>query len=306
MRCKCGKEAVFFRPYEGTYLCKKCFCYSIERKVKKTIRKNRLISPGDRIGVAVSGGKDSMSVLYILSKIVKPRKDMEIMAITIDEGVKGYRDKCIQRVKRFCKELDIEHKVFSFKEEFGKTLDEKVKEIKNIQGINVPCTFCGVGRRYILNKKSRELGLTKLCLGHNLDDEVQSVVMNYFRGDLPRAARMSAKPIQDDKKFIPRIKPLRMIPEKEILLYAILKQLPFYPKHCPYRSGIRLEIREFLNQMEERHPGIKFIILETFDRMFPWIRKLVQEEVKDLFYCERCGEPSRKRICKTCELWTKN
>jgi len=295
---------VYYRIYEGTHLCERCFCYSIEKRVKRTIRKNHLISPGDRIGVAVSGGKDSMVVLEIMSKIVKPRRDMEILAITIDEGVKGYRDKCIPLVRKFCKSLGIEHRVFSFKREFGKTLDEKIQELPSKDyGIDVPCTFWGVGRRYLLNKKGRELGLTKICLGHNLDDEAQSVIMNYLRGDLPRAARMGAGPIKEDEKFIPRIKPLRMIPERETTLYALLRNIPFHSQHCPYRSGLRLEVREFLHKLEDAHPGIKFTVLETFDKVFPLIKEAVHSQKREVYYCEKCGEPSAKRICKTCELW---
>jgi len=303
-KCKCGKPAVFFRIYEGRYLCEKCFCRSIEKKAKKNIRQHKLISPGDRIGIAVSGGKDSMVTLYIMSKIIKPRRDMEITAITIDEGIKGYRDVCIKRVKDFCKKLGVEHKVFSFKEEFGKTLDEKIKEIKsNRYDIDTACTFCGVGRRYVLNKKSRELGLTKICLGHNLDDEVQSVLMNYMRGDLQRASRMGPEPIKEDEKFIPRIKPLRIIPENETTLFAMLKKIPFYNKHCPYRTGLRLEIRDFINKMEDKHPGIKLTVLETFDKMHPLIKEFVKQQENKVFYCEKCGEPSSKKICKTCVLW---
>ncbi|RLJ10285.1 MAG: TIGR00269 family protein [Candidatus Aenigmatarchaeota archaeon] len=301
-RCKCGRRAVFFRRYEGTYLCDRHFTYSIEKKVKRNIRVNRLIRSGDRIGIAVSGGKDSMSLLHIMNEILGPRRDIDFLAITIDEGIRPYREKGIRYAKEYCKKLGIEHHIYSFKDIFGKSLDEKMKEFENPES-GLSCTLCGVGRRYILNKVARELGLNKLCLGHNLDDEAQAIIMNYIRGDLFRASRMGPKPVVYDKKFVGRIKPMRIIPEEEIKLYATLKGIKFQEKNCPYKSGIRLEVREFLNKLEENHPGIKFIILETFDRLLPYIRQCVKNHQEKVTYCKFCGEPSSKDVCKTCVLW---
>ena len=112
--------------------------------------------------------------------------------------------------------------------------------------IKEPCTYCGVGRRWVLNRKARELGATKLAVGHNLDDEVQSVLLNYMRGDLPRASRMG--PVTDwsrrkkfGEKFVPRIKPLRELPEKEIALYVLLKGYDIKWDECPYASGVRFD-----------------------------------------------------------------
>lgn len=312
--CKCGKPAVIFRKYEGSYLCKMHFLQSVERKVKKNIRIHNLVRPGDRIGIAVSGGKDSISTLYLMHKILDPRRDMEIVAISIDEGIKDYRDSCIKHAKELCRKLKIKHYVYSFRKEFGKSLDQKVREVKSrpksahptsVQNhdLEVACTLCGVGRRYLLNKKARELKLTKLYTGHNLDDEVQGILMNYIRGDLYRASRMGPEPVVHDKKFIGRIKPLRIIPEKEVALYAILAGLKYHNKECPHRCGLRLEVRDFVNNLEEKHSGIKFSILETFDRILPALRGQMEKEIGELHYCKKCGEPSSREICKTCELW---
>ncbi|MCX6814325.1 MAG: TIGR00269 family protein [Candidatus Aenigmarchaeota archaeon] len=304
--CKCGKPAVIFRKYEGSYLCKVHFLQSVERKVKKNIRIHNLVKPGDKIGIGVSGGKDSMVTLYLMHKILSPRRDIEIVSISLDEGIRGYRESSLKYAKELCRKLGIRHYVYSFRKEFGKTLDQKVRQVKKSGkecGIEVSCTLCGVARRYLLNKKSRELKLTKLCTGHNLDDESQAVLMNYIRGDLYRASRMGPEPIVRNGKFIGRIKPLRIIPEKEVALYAILSGLKYHNKECPYRCGLRLEVRDFVNKLEEKHSGIKFSILETFDRILPSLRSQMEKEIGELYYCKKCGEPSSKEICKTCELW---
>lgn len=291
--CKCGRSPVYFRRYEGRHYCKLCFCSSIEKKVKKTIGKYSLVASEDHIVVGLSGGKDSSVVLYLMRKIFRPRKNVRISALTIDEGIAGYREVGIRAAEKLCSQLEVDHHIVSFKKELGSTLDKKAKESH--------CTFCGVGRRYALNKASRELKATKLCVGHNLDDEAQSVLMNFFRGDLLRAKRMSTL-TQDSEEFVPRIKPLRFIPEKEIALYAILKKLPFDSNECPYVGGLRPDVRNQLNEMERKYPGTKFAILDSFDKISPLIKKVAKHK-GSLVSCNKCGEPTSQETCKTCELW---
>lgn len=308
-RCSCGRKVVFFRKYEGSYLCKSCFLESIEKKFKRTVRKYGMLKSGDKIAVAFSGGKDSSAVLYLMNKIVKPRRDMGLIAIMIDEGTGDYRKKHLALAKKLCKKLGVEYHIFSFKNEFGKTMKQKVKEIdKGRVKIKEPCTYCGVGRRYILNKKARELGATKLCMGHNLDDEAQAVILNYVRGDLYRASRMG--PVTDwslrkekGKLFIPRIKPLREIPEKESAIFSILMGFDLCWDKCPYAGGIRFDAKDFINNLEKKYPGIKFTVLETFDKLLPHIRDFSDKREGKIRLCKKCGEPGSEEICKTCELW---
>jgi uncharacterized protein (TIGR00269 family) len=306
--CKCGKPAVIFRKYEGSYLCKAHFLQSVEKKVKRNIRTHNLVKPGDKMGVGLSGGKDSITCLYLLHKILGPRRDIKIVAISLDEGIKGYRTDSLKCARDMCRKLGIKHYVYSFKKEFGKMLDQKVAHVrKSASGKRyeqeLACTLCGVARRYMLNKYSRQLKLTKLCTGHNLDDESQAVLMNYIRGDMYRASRMGPEPVQYDKKFIGRIKPLRFIPEKEVALYAVLAGIRYHNEECPHRTGLRLEIRDFVNSLEENHSGVKFTILETFDRILPSLRNQMEKEIGKVRYCRKCGEPSAREVCKTCELW---
>jgi len=304
VKCKCGNESVIERKYEGTSLCKQCFLKSVERKIKKTIRKDRLIDPKDKIAVALSGGKDSFLALYVLDQIIKPRKDIKLIAITVDPGIKGF-SKPIQKAKKFCKELGIRHYVFSYSKIFKRNLEEQIKGMKRINPETTKediCSACSVARRWVLNKEARKLGVTKICTGHNLDDEIQSVFMNYVRGDLMRAVRMSPEPIKHHKLFIPRIKPLREIPEEESALFAKLKSFDADRKKCPFRSGIRFEIGGFLDKFEEKHPGMKFSVLETFDKFRPFMVDAIKDSSK-IITCKKCKEPSSRELCNTCELW---
>jgi uncharacterized protein (TIGR00269 family) len=300
MKCKCGSEVYYIRKYEGVKLCKKCFIRSIEKKVKRVIRQNRLLESKDKVCIALSGGKDSVSCLYILSKIIKKRGDMEIFAIAIDEGLGEYREKTIEKAKEVCKMLEVDLKIFSFKNEFGKSLAEIVKENKKINA----CTYCGVLRRYLINKKARELGATKVAFGFNLNDEAESVFLNFVFGNLDKFLRLGAK-VENKKikKFVPRIKPMREILEEEAFAYADALGLPYYKrKTCPYgKESVRKTIRKTIYELEEKYPGTTYQIVKFADLLIKPLREKFLKEGK-IRYCKVCGEPCSKEICKVCEL----
>jgi len=305
MQCsRCGKKAVYHRKYEGSLLCKRHFMESVEDKVRKTIRKAKMIDRGDKIAFALSGGKDSTTALFMLHKMFGERKDLSFFAITIDEGIAGYRDESMRIAKKLCRKLKIKHHIFSFEEEFGKSLSEKIKETEKSEGWEgTACTYCGLARRWLLNRKARELGATKICFGMNLDDEVQGIVMDYIRGDLVRLSRMGGESIVSSRLFVPRIKPFREIPEKEIGMYALLSGLEIQENECPFIEGPRFRVRDFLNDLESESPGTKFSVLNTFIRLLPYVREIVKKGGVEIARCEKCGEPSSQKVCKTCELW---
>jgi len=307
MNCsKCGKKAVCHRRYEGTYLCRGHFIQSVEDKVRKTMRKAKMIGHGEAIAFAVSGGKDSTAALYMLHKILRKRLDVAMFAITINEGIPGYRDESLKIAGKLCKKLGIKHHVFSFEKEFGRPLSDVVKDLnKSGKWEGTACTYCGLARRWLLNRKARELGAHKIVFGMNLDDEIQGIMMDYIRGDLMRLARMAGEPLVQSRLFVPRIKPFREIPEREIGLYAILNGLEVQENECPYIEGPRFKVRDFLNTLEAESPGTKFSVLNTFYRLAPGIMEVVKHDGFELLRCEKCGEPSSQKICKTCELWRK-
>jgi uncharacterized protein (TIGR00269 family) len=251
-----------------------------------------MIGQGDRIVVALSGGKDSIALLYILHKIFKDRPDLEIIALTIDEGIKGYRANTLSHAIKLTNDLGIKHSIRSFDEEFGITMDALV-----IKKEHAACTLCGVLRKNVLNKAARELGADKIAIGHNLDDESQTILMNYMRGDMDRLRRMLPGSIQPG--MVPRIKPLRSIPEKEVALYGFLNDLPLSMDECPYAGdALRNEIREIINNYEIRHPGTKYSLLGGFET----ISQTLRPNVTEIFKCDKCGEPSSEKVCKTCTL----
>lgn len=284
--------------------CKKCFCSYVERKVFRTIRQYNLINNKDRVGVACSGGKDSNVALYILNKLSNQRIK-GIIALALDEGIKGYRSKLIRDLKKFCKEQKIQLKIFSFKKEYGFTMsDNRIqKKIKKLKVTN--CYVCSILKRWLLNKKARELGITRIATGHSLDDEAETILLNQIKGNPVLLAKLGPLTgIVKEKKFIRRIKPLYFIPTKEIILYAKIKKIPASLKACPLRaSTLRVKIRNFLHEMEKQHPEIKNAIVRSFIQIMPLLKqKYSREKNASINYCKICKEPSSEEICKRCQL----
>jgi uncharacterized protein (TIGR00269 family) len=299
--CK-RREAFFFRPYSGEKLCRKCFAKSIEEKVRTTIAKYKMLRFDDRIAVAVSGGKDSVSLLRILAKIERGYSKTSLVAVTVDEGIKGYRDEALKIAAENCKKLGIEHHVVSFKELYGYRLDQIVKSLKQKGDSRLtPCAYCGVLRRKALNIVARNLKADKLATAHTLDDETQTILLNIFHGDVLRIAR--EKPVTDEAhpKLVQKVKPFCEIPEKETALYAYVRKTKFQSTPCPYASeALRNDIRIMLNRMEEKHAGIKFTIFKSIERIRPALEDIASKE--GLRECIECGEPTTEKICRTCQM----
>ncbi len=295
----CGRRAVYERRYAGVRLCDRHFIRSVEHRFRRLVREQRLIEKKDRILLALSGGKDSITLLHLLAE----RRDewgFDMVAVTIDEGIRGFREHCIEYAKRAADRLGVEWKLFTFEREYGHTLDE-ILLVAEREGLpEGPCTYCGVLRRSLLNKVAKNLGATKVATAHNLDDEAEAIMLDYIRGDLNRLSRLGPK-YEAREGFVPRIKPLRDVMEEEIHLYARLKGLDFYEKRCPYRRGLHAELGEFLDQLERKHPNSKYMIVRFFDRIKPALDSLLPENFQ-LRSCQVCGEPSVGELCKACQL----
>jgi uncharacterized protein (TIGR00269 family) len=300
MKCsKCDSVAIMSQRHSGRHLCADHFTDEFEQTVIKTLHKGKMIEAGDRIAVAVSGGKDSTALLYVLNKILAGRladRDVELFAITVDEGIIGYRDDTMKLARKVAEDLGVRQEIVSFREEYGFDLDRAVQDGA------MPCTVCGVFRKNALNRAAKRLGATKVATGHNLDDEAQSVMMNYLKGDMERLARF--RPQRRQPGLVPRIKPLREIPEKEVALYGMVGGFYEESRECPYaRLSFRSDVRDMMNRMEDLFPGTKHSTLEGYERVLEladgrWAQM-------DLSSCRICGEPCVRDICKACELHAK-
>ena len=252
-----------------------------------------MIRDGDRIAVALSGGKDSTALLLLLHAVIPGWKDVSLVAITVDEGIAGYREDTVGAAVSLVWELGIDHHIVSFQDLFGSTLNTFLTGQESRA-----CTVCGILRKKALVTAAKRVGATKLATGHNLDDEAQSVLMNALRGDLSRLVRESG---EETGYFIPRIKPLRDISEKEIAAYLIVSGHWSDLPECPYtRFALRAEVRTMLSGLEYRYPGTMRRLIGS--------RKKIRERIGKtglsgpIKYCTRCGDPCSGELCQTCQL----
>jgi uncharacterized protein (TIGR00269 family) len=205
----------------------------------------------------------------------------------------------VRIARRECAALGVPLHVVKFEALFGTTLDRAAA----LDPETIPCSYCGVWRRAALNRKAKEIGAARLLTGHNLDDTVESLLMNYVRGDVERLARMGPhETVQPG--LVPRLSPLRSVPEEEVKLYSILKGMRVLKAECPYaKRAQRGRFVGLLAELEDSTPGTRHAVLASHDAMRNALRRAYPPAA--LSECDSCGEPTVSRTCKACELSAK-
>jgi uncharacterized protein (TIGR00269 family) len=253
----------------------------------------------DRIVVAISGGKDSAVLLHVLHKIEVNFPKSELIPVTIDEGIKGYRDRALEAARELTRSLDLDLEIVSFKDLFDYSLDELVK--KRTDKSLGACSYCGVFRRRALNEAAEKLDADVIAVGHNLDDEAQTILMNIMRGDSRRIARTNVPRSRSIEGLVPRVKPLTELSERDIVAYSHHLGLAYHDVPCPYSGeAYRNDLKPFLNDMEHKRPGTLLAVLRSAEAMTEAF--LTAPSEWSLKACERCGSPSPSDICKACTM----
>lgn len=325
--CHCRK-AMIKRPKNLKKICKLCFYNVFETEIHNTIVNNNLFYPGERIAVGASGGKDSTVLAYIL-KLLNERYNygVEIVLLSIDEGIVGYRDDSLATVKRNKEQYNLPLEIVSYKDLYNWSMDE----IVSCAGIRNSCTYCGVLRRQALDRGAAKLGINHVVTGHNADDMAETVLMNLLRGDVARLEKSTTIMTSSSGSPIKRSKPFKYSYQKEIVLYAHYKKLDYFSTECSYApEAFRGTARELMKNLEAIRPsciidiihsGENFVLREKKQRQQfrknPKANKPLNNEIEvrsdgsvslnkkgfvDGNRCEKCGYLSSNKICKACML----
>lgn len=231
----------------------------------ETITASNLFHPGEHVAIGASGGKDS-TVLASVLKTLNERHQygLNLMLLSIDEGIKGYRDDSLETVKRNSVQYDMPLEIVGYDELYGWTMDQVVAQV----GKKGNCTYCGVFRRQALDRGAAKLGIKHVVTGHNADDVAETVMMNLLRGDLPRLARATSIVTASSASQIKRSKPLKYAYEKEIVLYAHHKKLDYFSTECVYSpEAFRGSARTLIKDLEKIRPSSILDIVRSGEDM---------------------------------------
>lgn len=295
MRCRrCGEKAVLKMARHNTAACKACLNDYLLEQVKRAIHEFKMAEPGDRILVAVSGGKDSLTLWDVLIRL-----GYETAGLHIQQGIGDYSELSHQKTAAFAASRGIELIVHSLKEEEG----AGVLELAELTDRS-PCSACGVMKRYNFNRIAHERGFDLLATGHNLDDEASRLLGNILRWQEDYLAKQSPALPAMHEKLVKKVKPLYRLAEREITAYAVLNRIDYVIEECPMSLGSKMLVnKEVLNQLEAESPGTKQAFYLGF------LKRQKQSDGsrpdQELRFCERCGQPTTAAVCSYCRILEK-
>ncbi len=282
MKCrKCGRRAVTYLRAYGLALCEKCYPQFYRGLVKRSVKRHKILRYGEKILVAVSGGKDSSAMAAVLRDL---GYDFEMLYI--DLGIGDYSSESERVVEELSKRLDVRLSVVRLRD-YGFTISDVRRSSRR-----KTCSACGTAKRYIMNRFAKEMGFDVVATGHTVEDVVSFYLKNVAGGTKVWVEKLLPRNDPFDAKVVARAKPLFEISEKENMLYVLIEKVPFTAEECPYAP--KPEWKEIVYEIERRKPG--------FAKNF--VRGLLseKEEFRETRYCKLCGEVSSADVCAFCRL----
>lgn len=291
MRCrKCAQKAIIKLPRHNTAFCPSCFDEYVLDQVRRAIQSNQMMTHGDRIAIAVSGGKDSLALWDILLRL-----GYHSAGIHINLGIGDYSRLSQEKAQQFARHRNSDMIVHDLKENYGSGIPELAEETHR-----PPCSACGVMKRYNFNRLAQEAGFTVLATGHNLDDEAARLLGNVLHWQQDYLDKQAPALPSTHPKLLKKVKPLFRLAEREMAAYCIVRKIDYIVEECPMSRGAKqLVYKDMLNRLEEEIPGTKQnFYLEFLKRRRPDIPDL-DARLKE---CARCGQPTTAQICSHCKL----
>ncbi|MCX7681243.1 MAG: adenine nucleotide alpha hydrolase family protein [Anaerolineae bacterium] len=307
MKCrKCSRQAVINMRQHKLALCEAHYPEWFVLQVQRAIEKYHMFGPHDRVLVAVSGGKDSLTLWDVLLRLGYQAEGLYIdLGIGREDGEPGgYSTLSREKVERFAAQWPgVRFTVVDLWAEYGETLPEIAGRVQ--RGRGKPCSVCGLIKRHVMNRIAREGHYTVLATGHNLDDEAATLFGNLLHWQTGYIARQAPVLPASEDGFVRKVKPLCRLYERETAAYALVSGIDYIYDECPYAVGATsLHHKELLNRLEEESPGAKLQFYLGFLRAREAGFFCEQSEMVALHPCTNCGQPtSAPGLCAFCRLW---
>ena len=291
-------------PRHNTSLCKDCFTEFVHTQVRRAIKSHRMFAPDDRILVAVSGGKDSLTLWGILLKLGY-RAD----ALYVDLGIGDYSLRSKQKVQRFTDTVAAAYQsklhVHTVEQEQG----AGIRELATL--VHRPtCSTCGTMKRYQFNRVAVEQDYDVMATGHNLDDEAARLLGNVLHWQTDYLDKQTPSLPASLGGFAKKVKPLYRLTEREIAAYAVIHHIDYIVEECPMAKGSKLlAYKHALNRLEADSPGTKqTFYLKFLDRQAKQqetAEKIAEQDRQRLHPCTTCGQPTSANVCSYCQMMAK-
>lgn len=303
MKCrKCELKAVVHMRQHKLALCKEHYLDWLPEQVERFIQKYQMFTREDRILVAVSGGKDSLSLWDLLWRLGYQADGLYI-GLGIDGGIQ-YSAESRRLSEQFAAQRGLHLQVVSVEETYGETIPMMAD--RTLRGHTKPCSVCGLSKRHIMNRVAREGGYSVLATGHNLDDEAAVLfanTMNWLPGYLMRQGPVLEANLPGLAR---KVKPLCRIYERDMAAYALLRGIDYIYDECPHATGTKsLYYKEILNKMEADRPGTKlsFYVMFLEAKEKGLFAPQADPGLEHLHACDNCGQPTTAPgLCAFCRL----
>ncbi len=291
---RCKKPPHIRLPSHHMNFCTDCFVHYFRTSVARAMKKFPL-QPNQPLMVAVSGGKDSLSVWHILDELGYPTEGLHL-----NLGIDAFSQESLEAVARFAQPRGLPWRSYSLQEQFGLSLPELQRGTRR-----KICSVCGILKRQLLNRLTVERGFRTLVVGHNLDDEAGRMLGNVVRHRYQYFAKQYPYLPSNHPRLPAKIKPLYRLESSEIRAFCQAAGIVPVESKCPFARGATSHaFKEALDLLESKMPGTKRDFLFSYvDRREPPVAESTGKR------CEHCGEPSYGDVCSVCNLFrqmTKN
>lgn len=286
-RCRlCGESTEVLRLTEfNLKACRSCFMRFYERRVRRAIEKHEMIGEGDRVAVALSGGKDSTALLFALKRLGVVM-GFELLGLHFHLNMEEYSDRNLEVVEEQARLAGIPLRTVR--------IGDMGLRVQRVKGWN-PCAVCGMIKRSLLNREARDMGATVVATAHTLEDILLFTFKNLLSRDF-----FSLQPTLPALDRLPRkVKPLFYTPERLNRAYCLIARVPFYEEKCPEWTPRGHSLKEVFEHLEQVMPSGKLQLLLSLQEALPDGDSGRSRPLAD---CPRCGEPSSQSPCALCQL----